>query len=461
MKQYDAIIIGGGGGLKLRPITMLGKKVAIIEKEDLGGTCLNRGCIPSKMLIYPADFLTHIKEDLPHHFSKMSGEITSDFSALVTDLNKTVQADSAGIHANYEKNDTFDFYHGEAKFIENKIIEVNGEQITAEKIFVATGTRPSVPNIEGLEGTPYMTSRELLQKNELPKKMIVFGGGYIAVELGHAFGAFGTDVHFLVRSSMIKAEDKEIQKIFMDDFAKRYNVHFKVAPKKVEYKNEVFYVTCEDEDGKTFIMESDALFVATGVRPNSDDLGLENTDIVLDEKGFIQTNEYLETAVEGVYALGDVRGKHLFRHAVNYEGEYLLRTLYVEQVREPLDYGPMPHAIFTYPQIAGVGVTEQELQAEGKQEGVDYVIGTNEYKKSAYGMAMKPSIGLVKIIVNKKDRKIIGCHIIGADSATFLHMMIAYMKMNATIDHVVDTIFIHPAFPEIMRNAARKIMAKM
>ena len=239
MKQYDLIIIGTGGGTKLRPAADLGKRVAIIEKEDLGGTCLNRGCIPSKMLIYPADLLTHWKEDHEKFFMKADTKVELDWEALITRTTETVTADSKSIAPGYEKNPNVDLYRGQARFVEGKVVEVNGEKLTAEKIYIATGTRPSVPNIPGLAETPFMTSREGLRNAKQPQKMIVIGGGYIAVELGHFYGAMGTEVHFLVRSSMLKAEDKDIREQFEQNFSSRYNVHFGASPTRVEYRDEI------------------------------------------------------------------------------------------------------------------------------------------------------------------------------------------------------------------------------
>lgn len=461
MKQYDLIIIGGGGGTKLRPAADLGKKVAVIEKEDLGGTCLNRGCIPSKMLIYPADLKTHWQEDHDKFFMSGGGEIKLDWEKLVERTTQTVVDEAASIEPAYQKHENIDLYKGHARFVEGKVIEVNGEKLTADKIYIATGTRPAVPNIPGLKDTPFMTSREALRQTTQPKKLIVIGGGYISVELGHFYGAMGTQVDFLVRSSMIKAEDKNIREKFEQDFSSRYKVHFGTSPTKVEYKENTFYVTVEDKDGKTQVMEADGLLVATGVAPNTDDLGLEHTNVETDGRGWVQVDDSLETGESGVYALGDILHRYLFRHSVNFEGEYLLAQHYQNADKQPIIYPPMPHAIFSYPQVAGVGVTEDELLAQGKKAGTDYVVSWNEYKHSAMGMAMRPEVGGVKLIADLRTRKLIGAHIIGEKSSDMIHMLIAYMTMNATADQLLEMIYIHPALSEVIRNAARKLVAQL
>ena len=204
MKKYDVIVIGSGGGSKiLSPAARMGYKVAVLEREEAGGTCLNRGCIPSKMLIHPANLATEIKE--AHKFGlEVDTRYPVNFSQLVERVTKTVAADSAGIVQAYKKHPNIDFYHASGKFISDKVMEVAGTQITAEKIFIAVGARPQVPSIQGLAGTPYMTSTEALRNTRKPRKMIVIGAGYIAAELGHFYGALGTEVPFFFRSRFLK-----------------------------------------------------------------------------------------------------------------------------------------------------------------------------------------------------------------------------------------------------------------
>ena len=457
MKNYDLIIIGSGGGAKLRPAADLGKKVAIIEKEDLGGTCLNRGCIPSKMLIYPSDLITSWLEDREKFFIESASEYKVDFKALVERTTQSITKDSESIAPFYEKHENVDLYRGHARFVDNKVVQVNGEQLTANRIYIATGTRPSIPPIEGLKDTPFMTSREALRNTVQPKKMIVIGGGYIATELGHFYGAMGTEVHFVVRSGLIGAEDKDVREAFTKDFSARYNVHLNTTPVKVEYSDETFTVTMKDGS----VMTADSLFVAAGIRPNSDDLGLENTNIEQTDKGYIKVDDCLETTEPGVYGLGDVVGNYFFRHSVNFEGEYLFNQHYQNAEKAPINYAPVPHAIFSYPQVAGVGFTEDQLIKVGKVLDEDYVVAINDYKNSAMGDAMRPKVGFVKLIADKKTGKLIGAHIIGAKSSDIIHMLIAYITMEATIEDLLKMIYIHPALSEVIRNAARKLVKQL
>lgn len=454
MKKYDLIIIGGGGGLKLRPAADLGKKIAIIEKEDLGGTCLNRGCIPSKMLIHTADVIDQIREAEKFNI-KVSQKIKVEFKKLIERVNSEVSKSSKSIEENYAKHPNIDFYHKEARFINDKIITVGKEKITAEKILIATGTRPHIPDIPGLIGTPFMTSREALKVKKLPKKMIVIGGGYIATELGNFFGALGTEVHFLIRSEVLKFEDKDIRAEFYRKFSEKYHLHIHTTPKKISYKNKNFRVETINKNNSLQTLIADSLLVATGITPNSDNLGLENTAIKLDTNGYIQVDDYLQTSVKNIYAIGDVIGRNFFRHSVNFEGEYLFDTLFEKPRKEKIEYPPMPHAVFANPQVAGVGVTEDELIKKGQKAGTDYFTGKNPYAKSAMGDALRSDHGLTKLIFETKSEKLIGGHIVGPEASDMIHMIIAYINMGATLKDMLRTIYIHPALPENIRNAAR------
>lgn len=452
MKTYDVIVIGSGGGSKIAsPAAKMGLKVAVIEKAALGGTCLNRGCIPSKMLIHPADVAVEVKE--AHRFDiKNNPQFSVDFQKLITRISATVDQDSANIGLAYQKNPNIDFYPTKARFVFDKVIHVAGEEITAPKIILAVGTRPAVPLIAGLADVPYMTSTEALRNIRLPGKMIVLGGGYIACELGHAYGALGTEVHFLVRSRLLRQEDSEVSTEFIRMFSQRYHVHSSAVPRRVEYENGIFTVTYETAGGEEKYISADALLVATGTVSNADTLDLHKTNILVDEQGFIRVNDRLQTGVEGVYALGDCIGRYFYRHTVNFEGEYLFRTIFESPSDEPIVYPPVPHAVFTHPQVAGVGKTEDQLKAEG----VDYVVGVNSYAKSAMGMALLSDHGFVKILIERRSRLILGAHIVGPEASNMIHMLIALMYKNGTLDDLLNMIYIHPALPEIVRNAARK-----
>ncbi|MCP5492781.1 MAG: dihydrolipoyl dehydrogenase [Chlamydiales bacterium] len=451
MKKYDVIVVGTGGGTKLvRPVADMGLKVAVIEKDRPGGTCLNRGCIPSKMLIHPADVATVMRE--ADRFNIKGVDPVVDFAALVERVDKTIDHESASIPFVYEKHPNIDYIPHEARFVKDRVLEVNGEQITADRIFLGVGARPDIPDIEGLKGTPFMTSNEALREKKQPKKLLVLGAGYIACELGYFYGALGTEVHFIVRSTLLRKQDKDIREAFTQSFKKRFSVHEGLVPDKVEYEDGIFKVIC----GKT-VLEGDALLVVTGVKPWTDCLGIENTSINLDENGYIVVDDYLRTSCKGVWALGDCIGRYLFRHAVNFEGEYLFSTLFKDKVDEPICYPPMPSAVFSHPQIGSVGHTEDACI----EKGIDYFVGMNKYADSAMGMALCSDEGFVKLIFEKGSQKLIGAHILGEEASNMIHMLIYAMTFGARLSDLLKMIYIHPALPEVVRNAARKAAATL
>lgn len=456
VKDYDVLVIGSGGGTKIStPASKLGLKAAIIEKDRLGGTCLNRGCIPSKMLIHPAE-VAHII-DTAYKYSITPKGYDVDFRGLVERVRRTIDEESDSILPGYQKNPNLDFYHGEARFCGPRTVEVSGQRLRAEKVYIATGSRAFVPNVPGLAETPYMTSKEALRLQDQPKKLIVLGGGYIATELAFYFSALGTEVHLAARSRLIKFEDQQVIEEFERCFARRCHVHLHFLPTRVSHQNGIFTVHFKDGQGQEVVMESDALLVATGILPNSDRLRLDTTGVEVGPGGFIKVDNRLRTTAPNIWALGDVVGNFLFRHSVNHEGEYLLRTTIEDPSDEPLDYGAMPHAVFSSPQVAGVGETEEQL----KDRNADYVVGFRKYAASAMGMALRSDEGFVKLLVDRKDRRILGCHIIGHEASVLIHQVITLMQLKGTLDQLLATTFIHPALNEIVRNAGRDARDKL
>jgi dihydrolipoamide dehydrogenase len=452
MKHYDVLVIGSGSGTKLvRPVAKLGKKVAIVEKGPLGGTCLNRGCIPSKMLIHTAQ-LSSLIQDCQRFEIYVHGGYTVDFSHLVDRVCSTIDKESDSIAPYYDDEPNIDYYREEASFVDEMTLQVGSETVSADKIFIAVGARAAIPNIPGLEGTPYMTYKEALRHREQPEKLIVLGGGYIATELGYFYAATGTKIEFLVRSTLLRHEDDDVREAFQEAFAKQVNLRIKCNFQEVKYGKGTFSVRYLDANGQEQVAEGDALLVATGIKPWTDSLNLSATKIKCNEKGFVLVDDHLRTTQKNVWALGDCVGNYLFRHSANFEGEYLFRTLFENPSDEPIHYKAVPHAVFTHPEIAGVGKTEKEL----KDENVDYIVGKNSYEDSARGMALMPKTGFVKLLFEKNSLKLLGAQIIGEEASNMIHMLIAFIQMDATLHDLLKMIYIHPALPEIVRNAARK-----
>ncbi len=455
-RHYDVLVIGSGGGTKIStPASRLGLKAAIIEKDRLGGTCLNRGCIPSKMLIHPAEVAHAISTSGIYNITTKGFEV--DFASLVRRVSAEIDADSNSIIPAYRKNENLDYYHGAARFIGPRTVTARGFELSADKVYIATGSRPRIPPVPGLADVPYMTSTEALRLEKQPKKLIVLGGGYIASELAFYFAALGTQVDTVVRSIMLRGTDTQVRKAFEQAFTKRCTVHMETKTESVSYDGEEYTVNLTGPDGKQYSLKSDALLVVTGVVPNSDLLDLEKTGVEVSAKGFIKVDDQLRTTAANVWALGDVVGNYMFRHSVNLEGEYLFRTTVQQELDEPVDYGAMPFAVFSSPQVAGVGETEEQLKARD----ADYVVGYCDYAASAMGQALRSDEGFVKLLVDRGSRKIIGCHIIGHEASVLIHQVITLMQLKGTLDQLLATTFIHPALNEIVRNAARDARAKL
>ncbi len=450
-ERYDLIVVGSGGGTKLaRPAAALGMRVALVESGDFGGTCLNRGCIPSKMLIYPAE-VAELAREAEHLGIGNIGQPLADPAAIVARITAAIGATSADIRDRHVRHPGLDLIEGHARFTADRTVRVGARALTAERLIIATGSRPLIPPIPGLADTPFMTSTEALRNPRWPRRLLVLGGGYIAAELGFAYRALGAEVALVARSTLLRHEDAEIAAEFTRVFARHHELHTHTAVEGVAHEGGMFHLRIRNADGRAATLTGDALLVATGIRPNTDDLGLEHTGVRQDANGFISVDDHLRTAVPGVYALGDCIGRHLFRHTVNYEGEYLMRTAVRRESDAPLDYGPVPHAVFSHPQVAGVGATEADLRAAGKA----VLIGRATYADSTPGEARRCDHGVVKLLFAPADGRLLGAHIVGPEAATLIHLLIGMMKKNGTLDDLLDMIFIHPALAEVVRDAAR------
>lgn len=445
------VVIGSGSGLDVaNAAAQGGMKVAIIEKDRMGGTCLNRGCIPSKLLLHSADVMEAIKS--AGTFGINVGSVTVDFEKIVRRTNGIIDPDSEGIRKAFESIDNPALFHAECKFVGRKEIAVAGKTITADKILIASGTRPGVPKIEGLEGSGFITSDEALRLEKQPKALTIVGGGYIACELGHFFGSLGTKVNIIQRRDVLLVnEDEEVARRFTEVFAKKHNVYSGYSPTSVVKKDGNFVVSAKSKQGKDVKIESDQLLIAAGRAPNSDTLDLEKTGVRTDKAGFVEVDEYLETNVKGIFALGDAIGRYMFKHSANHEAQYAYNNL-ARQKKVAVDYTAMPHAVFASPQVAGVGYTEQEL----REKGVHYAKAVYPYINTAMGEALEDRDGFVKLLVGH-DRKILGCHIIGTDASVLIHEVIVVMKMGGTVDHIANTVHIHPALSEVVARASYSV----
>jgi dihydrolipoamide dehydrogenase len=449
-KRYDVIVIGAGSGLHISSYAAeQGLNVALIEQSAFGGTCLNRGCIPSKMLIHSADVAEDIRRaELFGIKAKITG---IEWKKLVNRVNNFVDKDAWEIEKSNRQTKNITIYKAQARFVGNKMIEVGKETITADNIFICAGARPSIPPIPGLQDVDFVTSDGALRLKNQPKKLIIIGGGYIASELAHFFGALGTEVTILQRGNLLmNNEDSEIAQKFTEIYQRKFNVILNANTLRAHKKGKNVAVDIEVQ-GKRKTVVGDALLVATGRVPNTDILNVKMSDIEVTDRGFVKVNEYLQTSVPGVWAIGDIAGIYQFKHSANLEADYAINNAF--GIKKPVDYSAMPHAAFSSPQVAAVGMTEDDLKAKK----TPYLKGIYQFKSSGYGKAVEDNDGFVKVLVHPQTKEILGCHIIGTDASILIHEVIVAMKAKLGADGILDAVHIHPALSEVVQRAFERL----
>jgi len=456
MLEFDLIVIGSGSGLDVAlAVAESGQSVTIVEKGPLGGTCLNRGCIPSKMLIHSADVMETISTAEQFGIKVKGYEV--DFASIVKRVTDDVDHESAEIEKSLRGSKNPVLFKDKCRFVDHKTLQVGGETIKADKILIAAGSRAKIPNIKGLKESGYITSDEALRLRVQPRVLTILGGGYIAAELAHFFGSLGTEINIVQRGKLlVPNEDEEMSKMFTHLWSHKYNILTGYEPVAVSKQGSTFEVTVEsvEKRGETKSIRSDQLLVATGRIPNSDLLDLVKTGVKTDGKGNVAVDQFLETSVKGIFALGDVIGRYPFKHAANYEAQYAYENIMDSENKVPVDYTTMPHAVFTSPQIAGVGKTEQQLKAEK----AEYLVGGYSYYNTGMGKAIEDQTGFVKLLVDKKTQKILGCHIMGTDASTLIHEVLVAMKSgDGTIRSITGVVHIHPALSEVVKKAAQNL----
>jgi dihydrolipoamide dehydrogenase len=460
MDEVDFLVVGSGSGLDVaNAAANRGQSVAVVEKGPLGGTCLNRGCIPSKMLLYHADVLETVERAGEFRIDAEVRDV--DFPGIVREVNEEVESDSESIRRGLRSSSRHDLYEGEGRFVDERTIEIvdgadEGARVRAETVLVAAGTRPSIPNIDGIDGVDYLTSTETLQLETPPDHLVVVGGGYIAAELGHFFGTFGSDVTIVGRRPHLLPEaDEEVAEAFTERYADRFTVHTGHAATAVSETDGTVTVEARPyeygEDGGVVdeadpvTVTGDELLVAAGRTPNTDLLDVEAAGIETDERGFVETDEYLRTTAEGVWALGDIVGEHLLKHSANHEAGAVARNLFGDEL-QPVDYTAMPFAVFASPEVAGVGAREGELREAGRE----YATRTYRYEETARGSAMKAD-GFLKAIIDL-DGEILGCHIIGPEASNLVQEVVVAMKAGSgTVQDIRESVHIHPALSEVVQ----------
>ncbi len=448
MRSFDLLIIGAGSGNSVIGPEHDDWDVAIAEHGLFGGTCLNAGCIPSKMFVYAAE-VAELTAD-----SERLGVRTSfdgaDWPAVRDRIFGRIDPIAEGGLDYRQGLPNVTVYTDTARFVGPRTVAVGDETITAARIVVAAGARPAIPEVEGLAGCGYHTSDTVMRLDALPERLLVLGGGYIAAELGSVMGAFGSQVTFVLRGdTFLRREDDEIRSRFTDAYSRRFDVRINTRILAARREGAEIVLAVQDAAGRSEL-RADELLVATGRIPNGDRLDVAAGGIDTDSAGYVVTDDELRTSAEGVWALGDVTNPVQLKHVANHEARVVRHNLSHPDDPIRVDHRFVPHAVFGHPQVAGVGLTEREC----RQRSLPYRSHVQPFASAAYGWAMEDTESAVKVIAHAETRRLLGAHIIGPQASTLVQQLIQGMHFDLTVDQMArHQYYIHPALPEVVEQA--------
>jgi len=457
--EYDAIAIGTGSAMNIIE-AMLSRnpdlKVAVVDKDEPGGICLTRACIPTKILLYPAEIVRIIEEVGNIGIDVKIDKI--DFEKIVKRMHSSIDPNIASIRKGLNSAPNIDYYSDKAEFIEPYVLKVGNKKITSKLIFLCTGSKPSIPPIKGLSKTGYHTSDSIINVKKLPESLIIVGGGYIAAEYGFFFSKMGAKTTIIGRNpQFLPQEEPEISEILRRDLEEQIKIITNHEVKKVVNEEFKTVIAVDRDSNKEINISAQEILIATGRAPNSDILKPEKGGIETN-KGWIKVNDFLETSQKNVWAFGDATGKHLFKHVANYESMVVYYNALTDK-KIKVDYHAVPHAVFTYPEVASVGMREKEaIEKFGKD---NILIGFSKFEESAKGGAMNLNGKnyFVKIIINKETNKILGAHIVGPYASILIQEIVTLMYTDKqTYTPISDGMRIHPALSEVVGHAFYNIM---
>ena len=448
MPHHDLVIIGSGSGNSMISPAFDDWDIALVEENTsyFGGTCLNVGCIPTKMFVYPADLAENAAH--PERLGLSPGVLNADWPAIRDRIFGRIDPISAG-GREYRRagRENVTLYETHAEFTGPRTLALGtGETLTAEHVVLASGSRAVVPAAVTESGVPFHTSDTVMRLPDLPESIVIVGGGYIAAEFAHIFSAFGTHTTVLARSGLLRAKDLEIADRFTELVRDKWHLRTDTHP--VGYSRAGSGVRVELADGSS--VEADVLLVATGRRPNSDRLGLQHAGVQVHSDGRVVVDAMQRTTAEGVWALGDVSTEHQLKHVANHEARVVAHNLAHPDAPIESDHRFVPAAVFTHPQLATVGVSEEEA----KRSGRPYVSVTQEYGSTAYGWAMEDTTSVCKLLADPATGLLIGAHLMGEQASTLIQPLIQAMSFGLGVREMArGQYWIHPALTEVVENA--------
>ncbi|MEV5965189.1 mycothione reductase [Kribbella sp. NPDC051952] len=461
MTHFDLVIIGTGSGNTIVNHRFADWKVAIVERGTFGGTCLNVGCIPTKMFVHTADLAATPSVSSRYGVDEqLLGVRWPEVRDRIFDRIDPIAAGGSEYRHHHPDNANVHVYDGTGRFTGDKELTVDGKDgstsvFSADRFVIAAGSRPVIPQIPGLEEVGYHTSNTIMRIPELPRRLAIIGSGFVAAEFAHIFSSYGVEVTVIARSDrLLRHEDTEISEQFTEVARGKYDVRLEHETIGVDRQHDgSIRVRMLDPDGRDEVIV-DELLVAVGRTPNSDLLDLDATGVEVDKDGRVVVDEYQQTAVDGIYALGDVTTPHQLKHVANHEARVVKHNLLNPDDRIKADHRFVPHAVFSSPQIAAVGLTEDEA----RERDIPYVVGIERYADIAYGWAMEDTTGFAKILADPKSGQIIGCHILGPQASAVIQPVIQAMSFGLDAHSMArNQYWIHPAMSELIENALLKL----
>ncbi len=455
MKKYDVIVLGAGPGGYVAAIraAQLGASVAVIEKNKVGGTCLNAGCIPTKALIKNVEIL-HSIEAGRHRGIKIEGNVVLDYSKAVKAKDRAVKQLVKGVSGLLQSNGV-ELYQGCGVLAGDKRIFVdNGnERLELEfgKLIIATGSSPKLPPVKGADEDGVVTSEELLACTQMPESLVIIGGGVIGCEFATIFNAYGCKVTIIEMLPTVVAVQDETVSEMMRHMLEQSGIEIKADSKVqeiVKRDDGRLNVIVQRADNTTETVSGDKVLISTGRKPNSEQFGLMGFEM---DRGFISVNDRMETSISGIYAIGDVTGKRQLAHVASEMGICAAENAMGKDKKMSFDI--IPACIYTTPEVGCVGLTEKEA----KEKGFDVAAGIFPLVACGKAVASGDTDGMFKIVADKKTKKILGAHFIGRSATELVAEAAAYMKMNGTVEDIVETIHSHPTISEAVAEAARDV----
>ena len=447
MTDYDLVIVGAGSGNMLPTAGLDGLRVAIIERDRFGGTCLNRGCIPSKMLVYAAD----VAETVRHagRYGILAELVGADWPVIRDRVFARIDPLSEQAVA-FRRRSEVDVFLGEARFVAPRVLELDGHQLRGERIVLAVGSRPRVPEIVGLGEVAFHTSDTIMRIDVLPASMVVVGGGYVAAELSHVFGAFGTEITIVNRGPrLLAALDDDVAQRFSERYSERFDVRLSTEVARVERTPHGVAVHLEGEAGPD-VIEAETLLIATGRIPNSDGLDVAAGGLAIDDHGHVITDETYTTSMPRVWAIGDLANHFQLKHLANAEMRLVLHNILHPDETRRANFPVMSSAVFADPQVATAGPTERAL----REQGTPFVAARRDYSDTACGWALEDTTSFVKVIADPVTRRLLAAHIIGPQAATLIQPLVQAIYLDNTVEQLAhDVLYIHPALTEVIAQA--------